>query len=235
MLASWRSIIYTVVKRFLGMVAPLALLLVMASSAAAERTGPVVVPENGYATGASYGSGWKCSFGFREVRDACVEVVVPANGFLDEAGSRWQCTRGYRQAREECLAIPVPENGYLTESSSTGWQCERGYRAKRNRCELIPVPENAYLTDSSYGEPWKCERGYRQRQKSCVKVVVPENAYLEDRSYGPGWECDRGYVSKDGQRCDKIDLPEQAHLNRKGDAWRCNPPYVKRANACVLR
>jgi hypothetical protein len=202
---------------------------------AAEHKTSVAIPDNGYATGASYGTGWKCKFGFTLERGACVEVVVPENGYIEERGDKWDCERGYRKERGECQMIEVPANGYLTNSSRAEWECERGYRATRVLCEPIKVPANAYLTNSSIGDPWKCERGYQQTNKDCQEILVPENAYLVDLNYGPGWECARGYNLTNAQACKKIQVPANAHLGRKGDEWLCNLPYVKIANNCVVR
>ena len=53
----------------------------------AERTGPVVVPDNAYATGSIYGSGWACVYGYRQRAGACDEVMVPANAYLNSNGT----------------------------------------------------------------------------------------------------------------------------------------------------
>ena len=115
---------------------------------AAEPANTVVVPENGYATGASYGTGWKCSYGYEEQNDACVAVDLPANAYLSGRGNSWKCERGYRRDNDKCQKIDVPANGYIKASSQNGWACERGYQPSRDRCELIRIPANAYATNS---------------------------------------------------------------------------------------
>jgi hypothetical protein len=212
-------------------------LLLVVPAMGALREGPVVVPENGYDNGMSYGSGWDCLFGYEEKGEACEAIVVPANGYLNSRGSGWLCERGYRSRGfddKQCQKIEVPAGGYLTESNSgAGWTCARGFRAVSNRCNRIQVPDNAYLTNSSRDSGWECERGYRAGNESCEAIPVPPNAFLVDQNYGPGWQCERGYSTANDTTCSKLDLPENGHLGRSGNDWQCNKPYIKRATSCV--
>lgn len=222
-------------RMYCAMILVLGLIVLFAGPGlAAKRTGPVVVPENGYATGATYGTGWECSFGFVNRQGTCDPVVVPAYGYLNSRGDGWKCQRGYLKDGQNCRAIEVPANGYLTASSNPGWACERGYIANRDKCTLIDVPANAYLRNTSFGDPWECERGYRKSNQSCQKIIVPDNAFLVDLPYGPGWQCERGYAVSESQLCEMIQVPVNAHLNRRGDAWECNRPYKMRDNKCEL-
>lgn len=212
-------------------------ILLTGPALAADRTGPVVVPENGYATGYSFGSGWECSFGFQADDAGCTAVAVPANAYLNSRGTGWKCIRGYHSIgleRTECLKINVPADGYLTESSSrSGWACNRGFTATRDGCERIQVPANAYLTNSRSGSGWECERGYRPASGSCDAIPLPGNAYLVDKNYGPGWQCARGYYAVDSRSCSKLDVPENGRINSSGNDWQCNKPYSKRGDICV--
>ncbi len=202
---------------------------------AATQVGPLVVPDNGYASGASYGKGWHCEFGYRDTREACVETIVPANGYLNSRGNGWKCDRGFRVENEQCARIIVPENGYLAKSSSgAGWTCDRGFKASGDSCQRIKVPANGFLTNSSFGSGWECERGYSVSGTACVAVQLPANAYRVERSYGPDWQCERGYASSDSKTCNKLEVPANAHLIRDGNDWKCNAPYSKEGQLCIL-
>jgi hypothetical protein len=213
------------------------IILLTGPGLAAKRTGPVVVPENGYANGYSYGIGWDCSFGYQKDAADCIAVDVPANAYLNSIGTGWQCMRGYHSvgfARNECLQISVPADGYLTESKSRkGWACNRGFTATGDGCESIRVPDNAYLTNSLNGSGWECARGYRAASGGCILIPLPDNAYLVTKNYGPGWQCARGYNTADDKTCSKLDVPENGHLNNSGNEWQCNKPYVKRGKTCI--
>jgi hypothetical protein len=216
----------------------MALIILLTGPAwAADRTGPVVVPENGYANGYSFGSGWECSFGYQADDAGCTAVDVPANAYLNSRGTGWTCMRGYHSMgleRNECLKIEVPADGYLIDSNSQrSWACNRGFTATRDGCERIQVPDNAYLTNSRSGSGWECERGYREANGSCVAIPLPGNAYLVDKNYGPGWECERGYNTLDDKICSKLDMPENGHLDSSGNDWECSKPYEKRGKICV--
>jgi len=61
---------------------------------------------------ASYGPGWECNWGYREVDETRVAIEVPPNAYLNSSGSTsWTCDRGYRPADEACVGIDVPANG----------------------------------------------------------------------------------------------------------------------------
>lgn len=66
-------------------------------------------------------------------------------------------------------------------------------------------------------------------------VDVPVNAYFVELSYGPGWQCSRGYATSDKRTCVELVVPENAHLDRSGNAWECNRPFSQRGNACITR
>jgi hypothetical protein len=201
---------------------------------AKPREGQLVVPENAYGNGSAYGKGWECSFGYKEKDDLCVAVEVPANGFISARGTDWSCSRGFREDSGECIEIIVPAGGYLTGSTAkTGWACERGYKETRETCEPIQLPPNAFLTNSAFGSGWECERGYREYNDACRKIAVPVNGYLVELTYGLGWQCGRGYSTLDDKTCTELVVPANAHLDRSGNAWECNRPYLKRGNACV--
>jgi hypothetical protein len=215
------------------------LILLAVPATAATRADPLVVPENAYANGSSYGSGWDCSFGYRVDGAVCEIVIVPANAYLNSRGIGWKCNRGYLAegfAAEACLKIQVPADGYLTESGNrAGWACERQFRATRDGCERILIPENAYFTSASSKSGWECERGYRAAMEKCVAIAVPENAYLVDKNYGPGWQCERGYSTTDDKSCSKLVVPAFGHLDSSGKEWECNKPYKKSGMTCVER
>ena len=63
----------------------------------------VVVPANAYFIDASYGAGWECHRGYKDVGDACVAVELPANAHLDYSGSEWDCDRPFRRQVDRCV------------------------------------------------------------------------------------------------------------------------------------
>ena len=96
--------------RPLGTIPIHALIILVASAANPSlvfaQGSSAAMPENARAN--SYGSGWECDRGYRNVDQACVVVMVPQNGYLNTSGDRWECDRGYRRVKESCVAIKVP-------------------------------------------------------------------------------------------------------------------------------
>lgn len=195
----------------------------------------IEIPENAYATRSSYGAGWKCSHGFKKTDGSCTPTRVPANAHLDPVrGDSWKCNRGYRAVDDTCVVIDVPANGYLSdEAYGSGWACDRGYRSRGDTCVVVNIPENAYPTYATYGSGWECHRGYRENNGACKSVIVPVNGYLTEASHGSGWACKRGFRA-DGDKCTELQVPANAHLDYSGNNWKCNEPYSKRSESCVL-
>jgi hypothetical protein len=63
----------------------------------------VKVPENGYFVDSSYGSGWSCKRGYREVDEVCIVLRLPENAHIDYSGNDWICNQPYRQQGEGCV------------------------------------------------------------------------------------------------------------------------------------
>ena len=59
------------------------------------------IPKNAHAR--SYGSGWECDRGYREVNKACAAIEVPENAHLDHSGNDWDCNRPYRKRQDRCV------------------------------------------------------------------------------------------------------------------------------------
>lgn len=196
----------------------------------------IAVPENAFATGLPYGTGWTCRRGYTEVdRTSCDPIPVPPDAFLQSSGRDWQCDRGFRRAEETCVPIVLPPHAYLSEEwSGPGWACDRGFSAEADRCVPIAVPENGYLTNANYGDAWACERGFREIDGRCEPVTVPANAFLDPKTYGPGWRCERGFEPV-GNTCIAIDLPENSHLDHSGNRWSCDNGFQPSGGACTLR
>ncbi len=136
-------------------------------AAASAQTAVGRLPANALATETSYGRGWECRRGYREVNNNCIAIAVPANAYLNSSGVRWECDRGFRETNETCVAIDVPQNGYLTESNfGSGWKCERGFQPEGEVCSRIDVPTNAHLDYS--GNDWECDRPFSQHNGGCV-------------------------------------------------------------------
>jgi hypothetical protein len=195
----------------------------------------IEIPENAYATGREYGTGWACRRGYEEVFGvSCKVIPVPPNAFLRSSGFDWQCDRGFRPERDSCVPVTVPENAYLSdERLGSGWTCNRGFIEDADRCVPIAVPENGYLTNADYGDAWACERGFAAVDDRCEAVAVPANAFLDPQGYGPGWRCERGFEPA-GDACLRIDLPENAHLDHSGNKWSCDNGFQPSDGACVL-
>lgn len=173
------------------------LLLFLASiNSVLANDSPVIVPEN--ATVKSYGDGWSCNVGYREVNGACAMVKVPDHAYptYKSYGKGWECKRGYLSNNDVCNYIKIPVNGYL-DYNGIRVKCDRGYYMKNKLCELVKVPDNAYLNESSYEPGWTCERGYQMVKKGCVALKVPENAHIGFS--GKSWECDKPYTKKLGK------------------------------------
>lgn len=64
--------------------------------------------------------------------------------------------------------------------------------------------------------------------KAAYGQSIPENAH---RTLFGGWECDRGYEQV-GDRCQKIDVPENASLTLTGHDWRCDRGYQQVGQRC---
>jgi hypothetical protein len=195
----------------------------------------IAIPDNAYATGLPYGTGWTCRRGYAEAdRTSCDLIPVPPNGFLRSSGHDWQCDRGFRRDRETCVPVVLPPHAYLSEDpSGPGWACDRGFRAEADLCVPVAVPANGYLTDAKYGNAWACERGFREVEGRCDPVVLPANAFVDPDTYGPGWSCERGFEAVD-DRCLEIVLPENAHLDHSGHRWSCDSGFQPSEGACVL-
>ena len=150
---------YMVIALLLGSIAGIA--------AAAAETAASRPPANALATETSYGRGWECRRGYREINETCIAIAVPKNAYLNSSGVRWECERGFREVDETCVAIDVPRNAYLTESNfGSGWKCERGFQVEGEACNPIDLPANAHLDYS--GNDWECDRPYRQQKDGCI-------------------------------------------------------------------
>lgn len=193
---------------------------------------PVDVPANAYGTRLNYARGWICQRGFRKVDHVrCEPVSIPDHAYLDAAGDGWECERGYLVAGGACAPVATPANGFLSEDGA-GWICARGYRAAGPDCVAIVAPVNGYLSNVDHGSGWACERGFRVRGETCEAVATPDHAYFVDSQYGDPWRCLRGYGPRDGA-CVPLILPPNAHLDRSGNDWDCDPQFRRRGAECA--
>ena len=104
-------------------------MLAIGPRVALAGSGSAAIPRNAHAN--SYGPGWQCDNGHRQVGSSCVAIEAPAHSYPVDAsfGRGWQCRYGYRAIEEACVAIKVPANGYLADDTDgRGWACKRGYR-----------------------------------------------------------------------------------------------------------
>lgn len=152
-------------------------------------------PPNAYDDGSSYGRGWLCEQGYREIDSACVAIAVPANAFAVDFGDGWKCERGFREISGSCEAVIVPVNARL-DSTGERWTCRRGYAAIGEQCAAVEVPANASL--NSAGTSWRCERGFKSDGTTCVALQVPTNAHIDFS--GNEWACNERY-RRTGSTC----------------------------------
>jgi hypothetical protein len=91
------------------------------------------IPEHSSAR--SYGGGWSCDQGYRNVNDLCAAVDVPANAYATNRsyGSGWECDYGHRLTEGGCVSVVVPPNAYL-ESTGSRWACDRGHQRLGQTC-----------------------------------------------------------------------------------------------------
>ena len=90
--------------------------LVFASPGFAQD-GTGVPPSN--AQSRTFGVGWDCNIGFREVGGTCAAIDIPENAYATgrSYGTGWACRRGFEEtAVGTCAAIFVPENAFLRSS-----------------------------------------------------------------------------------------------------------------------
>jgi hypothetical protein len=121
---------------------------------------PVLVPDHALPSGLLTQSGWQCERGYLQQGNACVEVKVPANAFLDDMGHDWQCERGFRRQKNACVQIHLPSFAYL-DYSGNAWTCEAGFESAGDRC----VPDN--LNQSRVAEDDAVEKFGRSRERPC--------------------------------------------------------------------
>jgi hypothetical protein len=51
-----------------------------------------------------YGPGWECLRGFAVRGSGCVEIEVPENGHLTDAGDGWNCDPPFEKRSDNCEA-----------------------------------------------------------------------------------------------------------------------------------
>jgi len=92
----------------------------LVAPAAFAESSSAMFPENAHAK--SYGTGWECNPGYRQVENSCAALEVPANAFPTNAsyGAGWECKRGYQEISGTCTMINVPAHGHLNVYGD-GW------------------------------------------------------------------------------------------------------------------
>ncbi len=187
-------------------------LAMISSETAMTKERSTSIPRN--AVEKSYGSGWECVRGYREIDGRCSLIQVPPNAFRPKSsyGPVWECRRGFVERDEKCVAINVPAHGYLV-SYGDRWKCHRGYVQVKDDCLPVQVPANGYLADDSYGRGWACERGFAAKDEACIAVDVPKNAHLNYS--GTGWECDRSFEPETGSVCRAVTVVTTTDAGRQ--------------------
>lgn len=210
------------------------------------------------------GFDWYCNNQFRKEGSECKNFEIPANAHLSFLGNDWQCNKGFVKNREKnsCESIFVPQYGQVTLES---FECDPGYDKQGDMCVKVDPIEKGKFYEQ--GDQFYCESGYLRNEelRKCEKVVVPENARLDSASVdgwscissyikkgdicekfttdhivwqGSSWTCELGFIKDYGsQICQKVSLPDNAHLEMNTDGWSCNTGYTKnyRENRCDLK
>ena len=78
--------------------------MAICASADKSRCVEVIVPENAFYTGGSYGRGWECERGYRAAGGRCDLVALPDNAHLDQSGHDWECDPPFRRRGNTCTA-----------------------------------------------------------------------------------------------------------------------------------
>ena len=78
-----------------------------------------------------------CDRGYRAVKEICIAVKVPANGYFveDPYETGWKCDRGYLAVKKVCQAVKIPQNAHL-DYTGNEWECNRPFEKKQERCVL---------------------------------------------------------------------------------------------------
>ena len=58
---------------------------------------------------------------------------------------------------------------------------------------------------------------------------LPEHAFVY---YGDEWKCERGFKRVE-ERCEEIQVPENAFLTVWGDGWECERGFQRRGDHCA--
>ena len=108
--------------RIIACCASLLAFAALSAAGASWAQGKAGVPANAHPK--SYGKGWECNQGYRETREGCTAVDVPANAFptLAAYGKGWECKYGFRALEEGCVRIEIPANAYL-DGRGDRWRC----------------------------------------------------------------------------------------------------------------
>ena len=187
------------------------------------------VPSNGRAS--ETGTFFYCLPGHKlaENKIDCEQIKVPENAQPNWLGS-WDCNQGYRKDNDRCEKVELPSNAkFLLRGAD--FYCDAQYKKNEadRTCVKVVLPENASWDDASYGQ-WRCKQGYVRKDDNCEVFKLPEHAFWVGFN---SWDCDAGYVkvgySRQGTdyRCNKVSIPEHAHISDSWEKWDCDSEYTK--------
>ena len=198
------------------------------------------LPQNSHKN--SFGAGWECNRGFKQVGNECLKVQIPPNAVLDILGHDWECARGFRNSGNQCIKVQIPLNAGL-DILGHDWECLRGFQRVGSECQKVQLPANAGL--DILGHDWECKRGFKRVGNECTKVTIPTNASID--ALGHDWICNKGY-KKASSECQPMTVAEKkaeadrdksireeikSRQARGARGNHCDSEYSSGANVCV--
>ncbi len=191
---------------------------------------PIVVPANAYLMDQGSGSGWKCNRGFRPATKAVCHSKSPAHAYLSDAepDRGWRRERGFRATGQKCVEIELPPNALLMRFlfSAPAGNVSAAMNSASVRCDGAAA--TAAANDVRQAKRLRCDRS--ASPQDCVPVSHPGLIAISTSS-GQSWRCERGF-RRVLAACIAVVVPENAHIDYSGADWACNPPYVKKNEAC---
>jgi len=67
-----------------------------------------------------------------------MEVKIPKNAYLTDAGDAWRCERGYYENKSSCAKLVIPLNAHI-DYSGGNWECDNGFRKYQDKCQQSPT------------------------------------------------------------------------------------------------
>ena len=118
------------------------------------------VPADAYADNSSFGPGWRCVRGYREVGNTCARIILPPSEYsLSNVAGR-VCDRDFRPSGATSGAMPVPLNRLLAHAGDDQ-KCERRFTRRGGIC--MPTQVYASAQRDSQDNDGKCAPGFDEQ------------------------------------------------------------------------